>query len=162
MMSWYLWCSGYSGGSLAALMKLPSSIKMKVSDTFTSSIGEISVWDTMKRKGTLRSITKISCLGLAKFISRLFLRPSPFFVSYKIRSLQMVIPQGSKLVEFLLLLIENNNVICGPGSSVSIVTDYGLDGLGSNPGGDEIFCLYRPALGPTQPPVKWVLGLSEG
>jgi len=74
----------------------------------------------------------------------------------------MVIPQGSKLVEFLLLLIENNNVICGPGSSVSIVTDYGLDGLGSNPGGDEIFCLYRPALGPTQPPVKWVLGLSEG
>jgi len=35
-------------------------------------------------------------------------------------------------------------------------TDYGLDGLGSNPGGDEIFRLSRPALGPTQPPVKWV------
>jgi len=41
-----------------------------------------------------------------------------------------------------------------PGSSVGIATDYGLDGLGSNPGGDEIFCLSRPALGPTQPPVK--------
>ena len=26
-----------------------------------------------------------------------------------------------------------------PGSSVGIVTDYGLDGPGSNPGGDEIF-----------------------
>jgi len=26
-----------------------------------------------------------------------------------------------------------------PGSSVGIATDYGLDGPGSNPGGDEIF-----------------------
>ena len=28
---------------------------------------------------------------------------------------------------------------CGPGSSVGIATDYGLDVPGSNPGGDEIF-----------------------
>ena len=27
----------------------------------------------------------------------------------------------------------------GPGSSVGIATDYGLDGPESNPGGDEIF-----------------------
>jgi len=51
---------------------------------------------------------------------------------------------------------------CGPGSSVGIGTDYGLNGPGSNPGGDEIFRLSRPALGPTQPPVKWVTGLSRG
>ena len=37
------------------------------------------------------------------------------------------------------------------GSSVSIATDYGLDGPGSNPGGDKIFHLSRPALVPTQP-----------
>ena len=28
---------------------------------------------------------------------------------------------------------------CGPGSSVGIASDYGLDGPGSNHGGDEIF-----------------------
>ena len=54
------------------------------------------------------------------------------------------------------------SVTCGPGSSVSIVTDYGLDGQGSDPGGDEIFHPSTPALWPTQPPVQWVPGLSRG
>ena len=35
----------------------------------------------------------------------------------------------------------------GPGSSVGKALDYGLDGPGSNPGGDEIFHLSRPVLG---------------
>jgi hypothetical protein len=51
---------------------------------------------------------------------------------------------------------------CGPGSSVGIATDYGLEGPGSNSGGDEIFGQSRPVLGTTQPPVKWVPGLSRG
>jgi len=48
------------------------------------------------------------------------------------------------------------------GSSVGIATDYGLDGPVSNAGGDEIFRPSRPALGPTQPPVKCVPGRSQG
>ena len=43
---------------------------------------------------------------------------------------------------------------CGPGSSVGIANDYGLDGPGSNPGGDEIFRPSKPALGTNQPPIK--------
>ena len=53
-------------------------------------------------------------------------------------------------------------ISCGPGSSVGIEIDYGLDVSRSNPGGDEIFRPSRPALGPVQPPVKWVPGVSRG
>jgi len=48
------------------------------------------------------------------------------------------------------------------GSSVGIANDYGLGGPGSIPGGDEILCPSRPALGPTQPPIQWVPVLSRG
>jgi len=51
------------------------------------------------------------------------------------------------------IIINARGYSCGPGSSVGIGTEYGLDGPGSNPGGDEIFRPSRPALGPTQPSV---------
>jgi hypothetical protein len=53
------------------------------------------------------------------------------------------------------------------GSSVSIVSDYGLDDRVIDPRqGQRIFLLapvIRPALRPTQPPIQWVPGfLSPG
>jgi hypothetical protein len=54
-------------------------------------------------------------------------------------------------------------LICGPGSSVGIATGYELDGPGIESRWGRAFPnLSRPALGHTEPPVQWVLGLSRG
>jgi hypothetical protein len=51
----------------------------------------------------------------------------------------------------------------GPGSVVGIATAYGLDGQGIESRWEWDFPhLSRPALRSTQPPVKWVPGLSRG
>ena len=48
----------------------------------------------------------------------------------------------------------------GRDSSVGIATRYGLDGPGIELRWGARFS--GPALGPTQPPVQWVPGLSRG
>jgi hypothetical protein len=61
-------------------------------------------------------------------------------------------------------------VLCSPNiqlfrfaSSVGIATRYELDGTGiKSRWGRDIPQLSRVALGPTQPPIQWVPGLSRG
>ena len=51
----------------------------------------------------------------------------------------------------------------GRDSSVGIATRYGLEGLGiESRWGRDFPHLSTPSLRPTQPPVKWVPGLSRG
>ena len=51
----------------------------------------------------------------------------------------------------------------GRDSSVDIATRYGLDGPGiESRWGRDFPQPSRPALGPTQPPVKWVPGFFPG
>jgi len=61
----------------------------------------------------------------------------------------------------IIIIIIITVIYSGLDSSVGIATDYGIDGPGLNPGGDEIFRPSRQALGLTQPPGKWVPGLSR-
>ena len=63
-------------------------------------------------------------------------------------------------------LTSNAQCLCavvGRDSSVGIATRYGVDGPGiEDRQGRDFPHPSRPALGPTQPPIKWVPGLSRG
>jgi hypothetical protein len=63
----------------------------------------------------------------------------------------------------LLYILLYTYTVSGPGSSVGIATDYGLDrpGIESRWGGDFPH-LSRPALGPTQPPRTMGAGSPGG
>ena len=89
---------------------------------------------------------------------------SPYFYKFGLKSSSAKIIRAPfctnrNVNKFLFLFPFKNPTQSGPSSSVVIETDYGLDGPGSNPGGDEIFHHSRPDLEPTQLPVQLVTGL---
>jgi len=58
---------------------------------------------------------------------------------------------------------QKSDVNVGRDSAVGIATRYGLDGPGfESKWGQDFPHPSRPALGPTQPPIQWVPGLSRG
>jgi hypothetical protein len=64
-----------------------------------------------------------------------------------------------------LILHDVHIKFCELGSSVSIVSGYGLDGRSSIPDGDRIFplvCASRLALGPTEPPIQFLYNGHRG
>jgi hypothetical protein len=57
-------------------------------------------------------------------------------------------------------IIPGTQFCCVPGSLVGIATGYGLDGPGiESQWGQDFSHTFRPALGPTQPPVQGLPGL---
>jgi hypothetical protein len=81
----------------------------------------------------------------------------------KVQSVQFFIISTS--IRFTPIILRNlffYLLFCGPGSSVGIATGHGLDGPRIEFRWGDFPHLSRSALGPTQPPVQWVPGLSGG
>ena len=80
------------------------------------------------------------------------------FTHYKYTSLKRIF-----FLEIQNLIRRHHDKVVGRDSSVGIATGYGLDGPRIESRWGRVFPhLSRPALGPTQPPVQWVPGLSWG
>ena len=91
----------------------------------------------------------------SKGVANEFLRVKPL---YYLKKIDFVLTRKGLEMKSMTSIV----AVYGPGSSVCIVTDYGLDGPGKNPGGDQILFPSRLALGPTHPRVKWVPSISRG
>jgi len=82
----------------------------------------------------------------------------PIFLIFGIRDLNIRLLNTASFMEIGKIRAP----LKGPVAQLVQRLSYGLEGPGSNSGGDEIFLPSRQALRPTHPPVKWVSDLSRG
>jgi hypothetical protein len=108
------------------------------------------------------------------FFSGLPLRCKYFYYRFSVKHRQFVLllwrqsltATGNKVLcfnEVIYFLGTEREEKLGRDSSVGIATRYELDGPGIDSWwGRDFPHPSRPALGPTQPPIQWVPGLSRG
>jgi hypothetical protein len=121
---------------------------MYPSPEFNTSLGSISIIHSNLLVGITSDILR------SHFLTKIF---------HALQSLHYRLKGAHFTLLDVITLSIFRDVYSGPGSVVGTANGFGLDGPGSNPCGGEIFPhLSRPALGSTQPPVKWVSVLSLG
>ena len=129
--------------------------------TWVFYVTVIAKWERKKASTIVRQIASLLLSSWRLLGSSLFNKPITVRDCISFPPCDSNNDRGERLAKFIWKLSGftghpnywGTTLLCGPANSVGIATDYGLDGPGSNSGGDEIFRPSRLTLVPTQLPL---------